>query len=579
MLWNRFRKQVTITLVFLSFLSVWSVMAQQNPSIIESELKAPAVNFQNRSGRFASNARMTIDNELGEKFAANIINSKSFENEHFRIKRILNPESPGYGSDIIEILPAANIGHINAIQRILSSYLSKAYQYNEKDAATLSRFVLYYNAFHRGRTEVVKEKYQEEVLKNIVPEKMGIDISYKNWPGKTMLILPLKASIIRPGGTDLDHSEVDRGSGAVTKDEKKEIEDLRNRRKTDDLQKLDQKNDELKKQEAKLKKELEDSKKKEEQIKKDTANIKKQQEDTTKPFTPWVVQEVKKQEVNLTNQQQQSTETQAKIDEVKKNQDKVQKQKDDTKKDTASSPGKTSSSPAATAPPTAAKPEEIKKAEAAVQAAKQETQEVKKQNEDLTKKVEDMQSIAQNTIGEKILFLRVVRNSSTGHFNNELWAIESNSNDALMRSPFSNICSRDFQVVPGQGGLVAGYDGSFDREDEHRMYMLDPEKLTVKYKSENRIFWDTPFVLLDNKIYVIEMLKGEYFLSRFSPDLKLEARSSKPVHSHSDITFHKDKIYITGKPKTGDATPIMVIKKDSLEHIKTIEPDSLPVPK
>ncbi len=553
-----FRKKITAALVSALLITAGlftnGSVYSQSPSLMVDELKAPQVDFQNRSARFATAARRTIDNELGMKFAAAVINNKETASDHFRIRRIQNPEAPGYGADLIEILPTANIGHINVIQRILSGYLVKAFEFQESDAETLARFILYYNAFHRNRTQVIKEKYSEEVGKAVVPEKMGIDISYRNWPGKTMLVLPVKASLIRPGETDLDHGEVDRGSGAVTKEEQKLMDDLQQRRKEDDLKKLDQKQQELKTQEQQLKKE-------EQQLKQQQTENKKQETVTQTKIEEAKrtgnTTEQKKQEEVLKQQQTQTQQTEQKIEENKKAQEdnketqtKVEEAKKDTESGTAASAdaGKT----------------------------QQENEQLKQENQQLATKVEELQQQTQKTISDKILFLRVVRNSSTGHFNNELWAIESESGDALKKSPFTNICSRDFSVVPNQGVLVAGYEGSFDREDEHRLFMLDPETLAVKFKSENRIFWDTPFIFQDGKIYVIEQFQGEYFLSRFSPDLKLEQRSSKPVHSHSVITFHKDKVYITGKPRTGDATPIVIFKKENLDHIKTIEPDALP---
>ena len=175
-------------------------------------------------------------------------------------------------------------------------------------------------------------------------------------------------------------------------------------------------------------------------------------------------------------------------------------------------------------------------------------------------------------VEDKILFMRVLRYTSKGHYNNELWYIDAAKDDALQRSSFTKICSREFVVMKDVGILVTGYIGEVDDPSEHRLILLNTDNLDKKTESEERVFWNTPMIQKDGMIYAIMEKDGEYFLARFNNDLTVDAVSSAPVNLYSDITFYKEKIYLTGKPRSGENTTIQVFNRADLKLAKTIEP-------
>jgi len=150
--------------------------------------------------------------------------------------------------------------------------------------------------------------------------------------------------------------------------------------------------------------------------------------------------------------------------------------------------------------------------------------------------------------------------------------LDAAKDDALYKSPFTSICGRVFIVVPGQGVVVIGYEGTGTDASQHILALLDQEKLNLKSKTKENIYWRSPLILRDNKIYAIEIKDGNYYLSRFNPDLSLDARSSEEISGDSDITFFNEKIYVTGKAQGAGATTIKSFNRSDLKVLKTIKP-------
>lgn len=539
-------------LIYTVFLFPVILLSQEKPGISEEELSSDPVNFINRSQEAAPYNIRKKEVEAGEELARNVLqkNNASYNERGIQITRIFDKSDPKFGADLVMVMPTAGFGHIHTLQRILAGYMMEAYGYNQKNALLLSRFILYYNAHNRGKIENIKNKYSEKVSNAVVPEKLGIDLSFKNWAGKTQLVIPLKKNLARTGDTDMNNAELKNNGGASTEKENKELSKIEEKRNEEDLQKLDEKEKTLTKEETVLKKQEEQIKKEETKI---NTEIKKSEEKITELKKNPVLNadQIKKEEQKKEALQNKKTETTAKAEQTAKQKEEVQKKKEEVvqqKQETkaaASSAGKET-------------------------AAAQQIQKLQEENKQL-KEEKKKEEVSQNVVGEKILFMRVLEFTANSHYHSELWAIDTVKDDALFRSPYSNICGREFNVIPDQGILVIGYPGDPQHTSEHHFAILDSESLTMKTEGKEIIFWRTPVKVMDGKIYAIEIHNNQYFLSRFKPDLTLDTRSETPVSSDSEITFTKNKIYLTGT-KTGSNTKISVFNRGDMKHIKTFAP-------
>ena len=535
---------------------------QNSPGLLEEEIRTDPVNFENRSLLRASRQRREMDINLGALLAEEVLKNGSVERNGFRITRLFEKGTPGHGADVVEILPDANFGHVNVIQRVLSGYLAEAFQYGKGDAGVLARFLLYYNASVRPRWKEVSGKYSGDVGDFLSSRYPGISTVYRDWPGKTAIVLPLKKSLVRPGQTDLDHGEVNRETHDASSSDRQELKEVQQRRREDDLNKLEEKKSEIKQEKKELNQEKKDLKQEEKEIQQE----KKQNEEklTELKKNPEANrEEIKKEEKRkeeLTRQEEQNqteqTENQKRTDEVANQEKQVEEQIQKTENADASEGGDSQKSPVG-------KSEMSQDQVAALVEENKQLKEEKKKEEQMS----------ENVVGEKILFLKILRYIEGGHYNNELWQIDPVKDDALSRGPFTNICGKEFLPVEGKGVVVIGYDDGEHTNDRHHLVLLDSSTLALSAMTKEEIFWRSPMIEKDGMIYAVEVIGNEYYLSRFKMDMTLDQSSSVPINPNSNVTFFKEKIYVTGQQEgTQGKTGIQVFNRSDLKLIKSINP-------
>ena len=134
-----------------------------------------------------------IGSSLGKTVAQNLEQpSKAGSSLKYQIIHAVDPSEKGkLDADILVIGQNSTVDHINNIRRIISAYLSQSYGYSKSDADTLAVFATVYNAVYRGNFDYFEKKYKKAVTSSITPEKAGIALSYKEWPGKTQIVIPL----------------------------------------------------------------------------------------------------------------------------------------------------------------------------------------------------------------------------------------------------------------------------------------------------------------------------------------------------------------------------------------------------
>ncbi|TGL58047.1 hypothetical protein EHQ58_11690 [Leptospira ognonensis] len=555
------------TATLLVFAVALGLSAQSKAPLGESEFQGvKRIEFINKSYKRASSDIVQENQELGKKLAQGIQKGDSSVTGGVSIQRIQPGKDGKLGADILTISESTSFDHVNSIIRIVASYVETSFQYKAGGADTLGQYLIYYNAAHRKDLKYFSSKYTEEVTKLLTADKVGLDTNYKNWSGKTQLIIPIEKNILKDGGKDVTTDELEKDVNKIVKD--KEKDPATKQKMQEEAKKMDTLQTEKLKEEKKIvqdkkqevaKEQKEVEQKKEEIKKKEATEVAKLNELKKDPVKNKVEIEKKTEEVKAIQQEVAKTEQQAAVVEAKKDElDKKEEQiaaKEEARKD-----GNTTSTDGT-------KTEEaVKVAEQKVEVLKSELQEVK---EELKKKEEQ----SDNVINNKILFMKFIKYDADGHYSNELWAIDTTKDDALYKSPYNNICSKDFKEIANQGVLVLGYDGEKIETRKHKLVLLDPDKLAVKKTSDAAdIFWRTPMINRDDKIYVVEKFQDKYHVSRFKSDLTFETRSAEGIEENSEITFFGDKLYVTGKPKEGDKTTIKVFKKEDLSLIKTIAP-------
>ncbi|PJZ45191.1 P83/100 family protein [Leptospira brenneri] len=542
-----------------------SLTAQSKAPLGESEIKgSKKIEFINRSLRKASDDIIQENTEIGRKLAETLAKENTATVDGVKIQRVLPGADGKLGADILSLSDSQSFDHINSIARIIAAYVENSFQYRAGNAETLAQYILYYNATHRKDSKFFTKKYTEGVITATSGDKLGIDTVYRNWPGKTQIIIPIEGNILKDNGKDLTTDELEKDVNKTVKD--KEKDPATKQKMEDEAKKMDKlQTDKLKEEKKVLQDKKQEVADEQKQIQDKKDALKKQEQETVASLN-----ELKKDPVKNKAEIEKKTEDIKKIEQEKKDTDKkseaVEAKKEELSKKEEQIAKKEEARTGNTSGDTAKKEDTVQKVEAKVEELKTELAQTK---EELKKKEEQ----SDNVVNNKILFMKFIKYDTDGHYSNELWAIDPAKDDALFKSPYNNICSKEFKEIANQGVLVLGYDGEKVETRKHKLVLLDPDKLGVKKTSESAdIFWRTPMINREDKIYVIEKVKDKYHVSRFKSDLTFEKRTEEPVEENSELTFFGDKIYVTGKPKEGDKTTIKVFKKEDLSLLKTIAP-------
>ena len=516
-----------------------------------NEIRSKSVRFQNYNAKKAPTRMRAIDQETGQSIASGLITKNLTKHNGFIVRRIFEPENPGFGADIISITKKARVGHINRIHRIIASYLQKSFKFSPKDIKIASRFILYYNARNRGNAKYIKTRFSDKVYKSIDHKKIGLDRSYKNWAGKSEILIPLRKNLLNAKNTGINLKEIDKGTKGEAKALRDKLRDTEKRRNQAEREGLAKRSSELKQDKKSKLKERKILSEKQKKIigqnKKLRARLRELQKDPKRNAKK--IEEVKQKQSEITKQGTQnkakSRELTSKINQNKKKQLALKKQQ--VRADTRSKE--------------LTLPKQIKSTN-----KKTEIAQLKAENKQLKSQVND------KIVAEKILFLRVVRHTRKGHYKNELWYLDVAKNDTLFRSPYVNICSRKFSVIPNKGVLLTGYSGDIDSNTDHRLVLLDSNKLTKIKQSKVDVHWATPLIYRDNKIFAFTKVKDKFYLARFDTNLKLEIQSKDSINPYSDLSFYKNKIYLTGQSRKDSTTTIHVFSREKLSTIKAIKP-------
>ncbi len=599
-------KSIVITLLVLFIISLQS---KETPNLSEGEIKSSKkVKFQNKDSTKAPNSKRNLDAEIGAKLSEAVDKNSKEVVSGISVNRYISPDDK-LGGDVITLSKDFKANHINTIKRILSAYIQSSFSYDTKKSDILTFYVLYYNVMHRNNKNFFSEKYSKILTDDLLQESVGISVTYTEWTGKTQIVVPFIKNILKDKKTDLPLSELedivnpdlDKNKKGVQ--EKGELTSLVKEKTVEERKLIDEKI----KQAEKKENEIQTNEKSNEEKLTELKNNPNASPDEIKKLEE-LKKEISKEKEKLIEQKKELSEkekeiaiTEKKIETKELNKTSSEKQnppkQEDTKKTEAtqtpdSKPTKESTSspedPQKQNPKSIIDPiKEVREATAnIVQEAKIDPKDVQKELEEKTKLLQEKskelndlkQSVdennqkSQNTVGNKILFLQVVKYDLESHYTNDLWLLDPDEEEGLYKSPFENICGRDFKVL-STGVLVIGFEGQESDNSIHHLVLLKKEDLSVLKVSKENIFWKSQIFTMDGKIYTFELGNDKkIYLSRFSEDLVFETRSSEPVNINSDITFNKGKIFVTSKLQNSSSTSITVLNKDDMTVLKNFKP-------
>ena len=114
---------------------------------------------------------------------------------YYIIHSVSGPEGEKLDADIMGLGVDTGVDHIRNLRVIIQGYLQSAYNYSPSDALLLAQFITVYNAVYRGNWDYFTGRFKTPVIGNLVRERAGLSIRYDEWPGRTMMLIPLGQGI------------------------------------------------------------------------------------------------------------------------------------------------------------------------------------------------------------------------------------------------------------------------------------------------------------------------------------------------------------------------------------------------
>jgi len=532
-------KKSFLALVFISIIStgLFSLEVNENELTSTGDTTIEFINYTGPHKIIDSvSAIKGIGSNLGSQIATDPAKpfSTAKNNKYYVIHAVDENESGKLDADILFIGADATVDHITNLRRIIAAYLTSAYGYNENDADTLSVFITVYNAVYRSNLDTYKTKYKNVVIQNLSADNCGLSVSYKDWPGKSEIVIPL-SDLKDLGLSTVDTSVISDSSVVKSMKEdddknvesRKEMVDIKER----EAEKASEKAQTAQKKAVSEQKKLDEEKKKTKEAKKEVEKADKKAKEAQK-----------KADENPGDKEAQKEAEQAKKEaEVKKEEAASQEKKEEEQQ---------------------AKTEEAKNEAKEQQAvadkkeseAQSERKEIAKDQEEVQKK-EAQQALMTTEFGiiladEANMLSRLVK------FNIE-------NGEIVKNSPVTVIRNRT--VYKSNDGFIA-IAGENSKKGAVKLVTISEETLEIAAESEAYIASDSVLVQDGNEYYCIVDEKGKYYAAKFDAGLTLKLKSEIEVKAGTPLTITANGIVVTdskGKLRLLDKKDLTVIPKQS----------------
>ena len=448
-------------------------------------------------------------------------------NRYFVIHSISGPEDDKLDADIFGLGVDAGVDHIVNLRRIIQGYLQDAYDYSEKDASLLAEYITIYNAVYRGSWDYFTERYKTPVINHLTSDKAGLSIRYDEWPGRTLILIPLGhgglSSIDTSAITDRRIIEELRREGDQGVTQRQEMVDLKEREAEQAEQKAQVQRETVREQERQVTEEKQQVQQERQQVDQEKQRIDQEREQIekerqqieddlkagriTEEEANKALQELDKREQDL---QQQSKELEQKEQVLDARDDTIAELEEDLR-------------------------QQRDEAQRYEDFAEQKIDEAQSERQDIAS---DQQAvIIQETTGG-ILGITIEKlNPSRGR----LIRFNPITGTELKRSPLDTVHSRTVTFINGRIFAIAGENVA---PGAVRLIELTQDNLTMAKQGEDDIKPGSLLWVNGNDLYAItnDLSNNNCYLGRFDTNLVLQAKSAVKVHPDASVTIQQGRL-------------------------------------
>ncbi|GHV70031.1 hypothetical protein AGMMS49928_15840 [Spirochaetia bacterium] len=437
---------------------------------------------------------------------------------YFIIHSVTDGEDGKLNADIFGLGPDVGVDHVRNLRLIIQGYLEGAYGYSARDAALLAEFITIYNAVYRGNWDYFNTKYKTAVVGNLTREKAGVSVRYDDWPGQTLMLIPLgpggAGSLSAVNTTQLTEEAVInelRKEEDLGIDSRKDMVDLKERESEEAEQKAADQRVAIGEEEKLIKEERQEAAAEREAIAQERAEA---QEDPAKQ------EELDKREEEVARKE----------DELDQREEEVAQQKDE-----------------------AQKTEEF--AEQKADEAQSEREDIAKDQQALIAQSEESQQSTQ--AGKET---GILSSAMSGPSSGLGWLLEINpvSGNELKRSLLNTVNPRTLTLLGTRLMAVAGENRG---NGAIRLVEISPDTLEMVRQGDDDISPESLIWINGADLYAINSSAGSLYLARFNTDLGREARSSVQVHPYATVNFQEGVLFT----QRTDGSTLILNSKDLTE--------------
>lgn len=512
-------KFVKFAIALLFSLSTTAFALEVDENELKSTGTIDTVVFVNYTGPHAKidslNSIKKIGSDLGTVIAADPekMTNTGAANKYSVIHAIDPSESGKLDADILLIGPNATVDHIKNLRYIIASYLSSAYGYSEQDAETVAVFVTVYNAVYRGNTEYFAKKYKNIVNSNLTADKCGLALNYKDWPGKSQIVIPLYD--VKGGLSSVDTSVIS-DKEVVKHMQEDDDKNVESRKQMVDIKEREAEEATEKAQEAQKKaveeqKKLQEEKQKTQEVKKEAETAKKEAEQAKK---------VAEKNPNDKKAQEEAAKKQE-VAEEKQEELKAQEEKQAEQEE---------------------KTEEAKETAAEKQAvADKKTNEAQEERKEIAK---DQQEVIEKAIKDAATpAVYGMELTDEDQLLSTLIKVNSQNGQIIKTSPVTYIRNRTMFQAGENFIAIAGENKG---NGAVKLVLLSPDTMEISAES-NEIVHENSVLIQDGTDYYCVIQDGKnWVLAKYDQELTLNLKSPVPLMSSTPVSITEAGILVTG---------------------------------
>ena len=536
---QRNSKRITIAAILFFFTAALSLFALEVNSDELSRGKYGDISFTNYGGPHDEIDTVEEIIGIGEYLGNQLLLEDQERGDYrgkYRVIRVVSPEiESGLDADIFIILPTAEVDHIDNLRRMIAGYFMSYYKYNREDSLLLAEFVTLYNAAYRQDMGFFRERYKDPVINELEPDKAGLSTRYDEWPGQSMLLIPLTKQARSEGDLgSLDSDELteekveedlqSREDKGV--ESRKEMVELKEREVQKEKEDLEEEKEEIAEEEKEVVEKEEQIQKKEEEIEQKEKEIAEKKEEL----------EEEKQQVEESGTEEEKKELAKKEEELKEDEEQLKKEKEKVEEEKEEAEKQKEE--------VEEKKEEVQEREEKVEERekdiKEDREEIAKDTKETLEKEEEIEESrkeeAINSEEAEYIYFLVLREEE-GEPMGKFVLLNTVTGDIASTSRVTTIQNRRFDVFEDNLLVVAS-------EGSSNLFLINPNNLKVEVKSDTEVFKESSVLINGPNIYAVVEDGSNWKIGKFNGNLELTATSSIAVTPYTVILFNKNRLFV-----------------------------------